>query len=146
AQHIFYEWLRQKYPRRWQLKNRLRYLLTHQSGLALWEGKNSEWLAGLAIWSTQKLVTNEALQRLRQSPQSLVEEAFPQKDVQRLSLSELVRAIFDRLDGPVELDELVGVVAQLWGIDDRIISIEGGEQGSGRLHERWLAVAETASS
>src|SRR4029077_13889719 len=28
--------LRQKYPSRWRLKSKIRYLLTHQHGLALW--------------------------------------------------------------------------------------------------------------
>ncbi|MBA3715389.1 MAG: sigma-70 family RNA polymerase sigma factor [Pyrinomonadaceae bacterium] len=30
-------YLRQKYPQRWRLKNRLRYLLTHWKEFALWE-------------------------------------------------------------------------------------------------------------
>src|SRR3982751_1673468 len=39
-----HEFLRQKYPERWRLKNRLRYLLTHQDGFNLWENERGEWL------------------------------------------------------------------------------------------------------
>src|SRR5437867_903908 len=42
--------LRRKYPKRLQLKNKLRYLLTHEANFALWESNEKEWLCGLAAW------------------------------------------------------------------------------------------------
>jgi DNA-directed RNA polymerase specialized sigma24 family protein len=38
--------LRQRYPKRHSLKNRLRYLLTHQAAFIIWEGANSEQFCG----------------------------------------------------------------------------------------------------
>ena len=40
--HTCYEYLRFKYPQRHNLKNKLRYLLTHQPGLALWENESGD--------------------------------------------------------------------------------------------------------
>lgn len=37
--------LREKYPQRHILKNRLRYFLTHEAGFALWERQPREWLS-----------------------------------------------------------------------------------------------------
>ena len=42
------EYLRHKYPRRFSLKNRLRYILTHKAGLALRESTSGEMLCGFA--------------------------------------------------------------------------------------------------
>jgi hypothetical protein len=44
------EYLRRKYPQRYSLKNRLRYLFTHQDGLALWDGGDKKSLCGFARW------------------------------------------------------------------------------------------------
>ena len=46
AHNAFHEHLRQKFPRRWQLKNRLRYLLRNRPGLALWPSEDGDWLCG----------------------------------------------------------------------------------------------------
>jgi DNA-directed RNA polymerase specialized sigma24 family protein len=44
AHNAFHAHLRQKFPRRWQLKNRLRYLLRNRPGLALWQSEDGDWL------------------------------------------------------------------------------------------------------
>src|ERR1700741_2275235 len=44
--HSCYEYLRFKYPQRHNLKNKLRYLLTHQPSLALWESGSGNLLVG----------------------------------------------------------------------------------------------------
>src|SRR5215203_3944769 len=40
------QFLRTKYPLRQQIKNKLRYLLTHHPKFALWENERGEWLCG----------------------------------------------------------------------------------------------------
>jgi hypothetical protein len=56
AYNACHEYLRRKYPERSRLKNKLRYILTRQEGLALWEGTNKAWLCGLAVWRDEKRV------------------------------------------------------------------------------------------
>ena len=46
--HTWDEYLRQKYPQRARLKNKLRYFLTHRRGFALWEGEHHQWLCSFA--------------------------------------------------------------------------------------------------
>src|SRR4051812_31415810 len=41
AQHACYDHLRRKFPQRHSLKSRLRYLFSHQTGLALWEDEDA---------------------------------------------------------------------------------------------------------
>src|SRR5262245_43878006 len=49
------EYFREKYPERFRLKNRLRYLLRHDPEFAMWESNDQEWLCGLKEWNQQKI-------------------------------------------------------------------------------------------
>jgi hypothetical protein len=103
--------LRQKYPQRWSLRDRLRYLLNHQAGLALWETADGEWLCGFAAWRDQKKAVAPDVSGLSDP------RAFG-KNVQRMKLADLVTAIFNDVGSPVELDGLVNVVAELLDVKD----------------------------
>ncbi len=46
AANAFSHKLRKKYPNRLRLKNQLRYVLTHDRRVSLWESADSEWLCG----------------------------------------------------------------------------------------------------
>jgi len=48
--NVYYKYVRMKYPSRWRLKNRMRYLLNHGHGFAIWKDEDQEFLCGLAIW------------------------------------------------------------------------------------------------
>ena len=99
------EYLRHKYPKRYSLKNQLRYVLTHQGGLALWEGDDKKWLCGFDAWQN----SNRPSRRVRQIENINVQPSNP---------AGQLAAIFEHAGGPVELEELVGIVAQLWKIKD----------------------------
>jgi DNA-directed RNA polymerase specialized sigma24 family protein len=111
ALHACYTHLRQKYPQRWSLRDRLRYLLNHQAGLALWEIADGEWLCGFAAWRDQKKTVAPDVSRWSDP------RAF-RKNVQRMKLADLVTAIFNDVGSPVELDGLVNLVAELLDIKD----------------------------
>jgi len=122
--HTCYEYLRLKYPQRHNLKNKLRYLLARQPGLALWENESGELLGGFAAWrgQTGARTRSDRLQRLIDDPPSSLPSAALRGDFQRASpsdLADLVAAIFNHTNHPIDLDDLVGVVAGLWGIKDR---------------------------
>jgi DNA-directed RNA polymerase specialized sigma24 family protein len=117
------EYLRRKYPERSRLKNRLRYLLTHQPTFALWEDEEEgELLCGLAAWREQKrgASSNEWLQQLRADTQFWM-NGMPRSMAGRESAptAQAVAAIFEYAGGAVELDVLVSAIADIYGIKDQ---------------------------
>ena len=115
------DYLRRKYPRRHSLKNKLRYVLTHQEGLALWEADDRRQWCGLARWARQEksFAASRRMQQLRDSPQAFPAGSLARGDAQSVSSPDLLRAIFDWVGGPCRLDDLVNLVADLWGIQDQ---------------------------
>ena len=109
------QYLRRKYPRRHSLKNRLRYVLTHAPGLELWEGENQKVLCGLTSWGHPKAAGAETL---REGLDEYLGRRFPGVSPARLNPSELVAAVLGFVDSPLELDELVRVVAEVTGVRD----------------------------
>ncbi|MCI0390421.1 MAG: hypothetical protein MOB07_16850 [Acidobacteria bacterium] len=131
AYHACYRHLRRKYPQRWKLKNRLRYLLTHNPELDLWKSTDDNWLCGLGKWRTQGEVSRhtERLWQLRDDPDTFIQARLQQQDLHRKNPAGLVLAIFDWVGCPIELDELVNIVAILWGIKDQTPPIEISGEG-----------------
>lgn len=104
------DWQRQCQPQRHALKNRVRYLLTHTPGLALWEAQPRLWWGGQSGWQQHTLAANVAqLEDCRR--------ALPPGQ----KLRELLVGIFARLRRPAELDDLVNLLAaHLLIHDDRV--------------------------
>ncbi|MCM3904191.1 MAG: hypothetical protein ND866_21010, partial [Pyrinomonadaceae bacterium] len=129
--------LRRKYPQRWRLKNRVRYLLTHQRELALWQSGDGDWLCGSAAWRSRvkdSPADTGQLRQLRDAPQTLALAGTEYEDIRRVSLADLLRAIFRQVGAPVELDALVNTVADLQGIKDLPLATnhDEGEASAGR--------------
>lgn len=108
---------RRQFPRRARLKDQLRYILTHQKGLALWEAAHKVWLSGFVAWREQrkKAVTTRLVLDLQEDAEKL--ELQPAR-LAHMPLSELLAAIFEHLRGPIEFTALVNLVAVLLGIKD----------------------------
>ncbi|HKQ74503.1 MAG TPA: hypothetical protein VJ810_12500 [Blastocatellia bacterium] len=116
-----YTYLRRKYPRRHLLKNRLRYILSHQPGFALWAEEGKETIAGYDAWRGL-----EAPARASEGLAQLVEDAHGRLPAEVLTNdcaerrpADLLAAIFDQVGAPVTLDDLINAVARLWGIKER---------------------------
>lgn len=118
--HACYEHLRRKYPRRHSLKNKLRYLLTHQPDFALWEAEPRELKAGLAVWRNQtNPERNEELwAALCEEPTEWAALTWPGRPPNTVKPLELLRGLFAAVAGPVDLDDLVGVCAAVWEVRD----------------------------
>src|SRR5918911_259570 len=143
AYNACHEYLRQKCPERSRLKNKLRYILTRHEDLALWEARNKAWLCGLTVWRDEKRagVSSGRLRHLCGDAQgSSSSHAGSQLALSR-NIVELVTAIFQLSGGPLLLDDLVGIVAELWGIKDFPPRADDGGGGAGARLER-LASAE----
>jgi len=124
------ECLRQKHPQRQRLKNRLRYLLSHQPQLALWPGEEGEWLCGLAPWRQRKTTSTRTarVEQLRDDPQGAAQAALPDENVRRMNPTGLVTGLFQWLGEPIELELLVNAVADLWGIKEQTFQLENEGQ------------------
>lgn len=122
--------LRRRYPHYHQLKNRLRYLLTHRPEFALWECEPSVSLGGFVRWRTTPFADlhSARLQQLRNDPQIAAERVFGKRRADQLNLAELLMALFDWLGHPVELDQLVSLVASLVGQTFQPLFVDSDEE------------------
>jgi len=135
--------LRRKYPERSRLKNRVRYALKHRTEFSLWRDGSGDWHAGLAIWPTHPSpLDSSRLQQLRSDPQSLP-GVLPRVDLSGRDLVGLLTALLAWAGQSLEIDELVGAVAGLWGVHDgaSLASADETEQGLDQLPDPHPSVA-----
>jgi hypothetical protein len=142
-------YLRRKYPQRWSLLNRLRYLLenrTGQSGFGLWQDERGSWLGGFAAWQSEQRPPASAgrCERLLRDPQAFAQRALPNEDVRRMNPAALLAALFHEAGGPIELDDLVRVVAELWEVKDSTPVEESGGPDEPR-EPAWERAADPAA-
>jgi len=113
-------WMRRQFPERHALKNRLYYLLTRQSGFALWQDENQKRMAGFAVWRGQKGTENKGrLKSLADDERLLAKIRLLQTGRQQAESSDILAAIFNHLGGPIEFDELISALAALLSIRDQ---------------------------
>src|SRR5688500_17048945 len=114
-------YLRQRFPRRSRLKNRLRYLLSHDSDFALWSTDASGLLCGLAKWRDKSArVSGSVIEKIRQEPADWLEAVgLTRVGVGREELSSLLKVLFQWCGSPFKLDDLVNVVAEICREKDR---------------------------
>lgn len=108
-------YLRQKYPRRSRLKNKLRYLLSHDAAFALWSNETSGMIGGFAQWRDRAASTPQRFfEKIRQDPVEWIESVgLPGVGTNRPQLSSLLNALFQSCGGPVRLDDLVNIIADI---------------------------------
>ena len=109
------DYFRERNPRRWRLKNLLRYELKQNARFALWKAENNSWYAGLTKF-TGAMNAGTSGQSLP-SP-SKIREGFSTRDVQEVTPAELLTAIFTAAGHPIEFDRVVSLAAEVWNITD----------------------------
>src|SRR5204863_1059214 len=113
-------WMRREFPERHALKQRLYYLLTRQSGFALWQNENEKMMAGFAAWQGQKRAAdNEALKSLSDDERLLTQIRLLRTRKHQAEVSDILAAIFDHLGAPIEFDQLISELAALLFIRDQ---------------------------
>ncbi len=123
AYRACYEYLRRKYPKRYSLKHKLRFLLSQQDAFAIWQDARGQWLTGLAHWQQQNLPVATRSQpkfaALLDDPRSFAATRHLPVKPDAAGLSSIARAVFTHLEQPIELDELVSLAAAICGIKDQ---------------------------
>jgi hypothetical protein len=113
-------YLRQKYPRRFSLKNKIKYLLTHHPGLALWDTESGATLGGFASWRQMKKSAAGAL-KFEQGGADISDFVRNKSEggaLERMDPGDQVAAVCEFAGAPLEIDELVTMMAELWGVRD----------------------------
>src|SRR5437867_1806544 len=106
-------YVRVKYPNRYQLKNKLRYHLTHQADFALWDGKDGKSLCGFSQWTGQPRPPNCGwINEARMDTDWYINQGQPEE------MTELLRAAFTSAKAPILMDDLVSLVADMLKITD----------------------------
>ncbi len=132
AFHACYRYLRRRNPERHSLKSKIRYLLSHAQGFALWQDANGAWLCDMA--ARRRAATEVG--RSRPGDEALsarLLERLP--DPASTELADLLAAILDEAAGAIELDEVVSFVAALQGIRPLNEQGEGDTEGEDRRRE-----------
>jgi RNA polymerase sigma factor (sigma-70 family) len=122
AHHACDEYLRRKYPQRRRLKTRIRYILCTDPQFAVWESARSQdqgWLCGFKI---RQLAGRERAQPPADGWQ--FKSGIGGTGQSRDGIVTALTGIFDSAQAPVLLEDLVGIVARLWGTSDRTVSLD----------------------
>jgi RNA polymerase sigma factor (sigma-70 family) len=131
AYNSCHQHLRQAYPQRNILKNRLRYLINRQLSFSLWESPEHELMCGFASWEQEgRTARADTLNQLLYDPQHLIKAGvLPHGAKPPAALA----AVFEYLGGSLKLDALVSIMAALWGIKDQTSSIDEVSAGTDQL-------------
>jgi len=131
--NTFHHYLRRKYPARWRLKNRLRYLLTHRGDFALWDDGEGDLLCGFAVWRARGKEAARAwqLRQFADAPESLKHAGA---EGGQSDLAELLSAVFKFTGAPVRIEDLLSTVADLLDVRESVAvqrvaedEVDGGE-------------------
>jgi hypothetical protein len=135
-----YSHLRSKKPRRWSLRNKLKYAVTRAEALDIWEAEGRHWLCGLRVWRTQRIprCSPATLATLAEHPGVLESTASVYASDAQENPAALLAAIFDFTGSPVELDNLVDLLAGFWAITDEHHAINLDDSQECRLFETLM--------
>lgn len=115
--NAYRQYLRAKYPLRQQLKNKLRYLLSHHGQFALWENGQSKWICGLKEWSNRN---NQSESPGADSLLASIEEIVQVRNLSdAVQTVDLLIAVFEIAKAPILFNELVSIVANVQGVKDQ---------------------------
>ena len=131
-------YLRRMLPVWCRVKNQLRYVLNHHAGFAMWEDARGDWLCGFAKWKSGRTrwtkPAGAALESIRR-------KAYGRADLRQMRPAELLDVFFMISNQPLEMEQLVGLVAEAWGVQDSR-RIENTEEDS---KEVWKSIPDPRS-
>jgi RNA polymerase sigma factor (sigma-70 family) len=102
--HTIYDFLRQRHPERMRMRNRVRYLLTHDSRFALWDHRGTT-LCGSSEWRGRTDVAVAVNITAESASMQMVDDRSP---------SVALAAVFSHIGRPVVFATLMNVMVSLW--------------------------------
>lgn len=116
AQNACHAFLRRRQPERARLRSRLRYLLTHDARLALWEGAAGEALCGLGEWKGRPASAEAGRRLVEERGHVAVDSGGGGPRRQALAFARLVRDLLSRAGSPCRVAELAAILEDVLGI------------------------------
>jgi hypothetical protein len=103
------------------LKGRLSRFFRKQPAWALWEtAEQLGWICGPAQWKGKAAAAGSRVSALLEKPRNIKSGALPKREVvselDSTAWDALFRGIFDYLQGPARLDDLVSICGVLFGV------------------------------
>jgi len=107
--------------------------LSHDPALSVWETSDGEWLCGQAEW--KGFPRSDSTSEGRPLASGRLDEfkrfAIPGKDYLNVSLKDIIPPVFAWVRRPLELDELVNIIGELWQIQEPKQTTRVEEEDSG---------------
>jgi hypothetical protein len=103
AHHACDHFIRAKYPLRWRLRCRIRYVLERDPRFALWRAPSGALVGGREEWRSRQPSGGDA-------------GGTVLSGVQKNDVGELLTRVFDECGAPVELTAIVDAAAAAWAI------------------------------
>ena len=118
--------LSRKYPNRRRLKNGLRYLLAHRENFAVWQDTSGNYVGGFRRWQFGETTdSNLRIGQLRDDARAFERDVKVEKSwSEQKNAFELLTAIFNWTNAPIEIDLLTSVCADWWNISDETVAID----------------------
>jgi len=121
--NICNDYLREMYPARTRLYGRLRHLLNTNPDFAIWKSNEEDrgnWVCGFENWKEKKSASGaqDWFESYSQTPGAFFESLELDQSAYQTELDDLLAAIFNYVGGPVKVDEIVSVIADIKGIRD----------------------------
>jgi len=126
-------WMRQRFPARHALKNRLSYFLTRHPNFAQWHGENDRLMAGFVMWQGRKDAATEDQLNHLSDDDTLVAGIMLLVSGKKADWSGVLTAIFNCLGAPAEVGKLVGVLSGLLQVEGQTIESIDQIQGTAEL-------------
>jgi RNA polymerase sigma factor (sigma-70 family) len=111
--------LRTKSPSRTRLKYNLRFVLTHHEDFSIWKS-DRHTLTGFAEWRHEGMSPSHVTLSVdvEDTLASFRSTRFPRENIKQVPLTRIIAEVFRWLSSPLELDELVSIVATVQDVKD----------------------------
>jgi RNA polymerase sigma factor (sigma-70 family) len=147
AHNACHDYFRDVYPARARLQKSIRDLLQAHPNFALWKAagpSKDEWFCGFYQWRgrSTSYLSIAWLRRFYEDPKTTVEILAADSDIQTMPSDQLLAVIFNDLGEPLNLNDLINVVAGIRGVKDRPLASfdEDGIAFSLRLSDSRIRV------
>ena len=120
--------MRAGFPVRTRLANKVRYFLNHESEFAIWEVADGDLYCGYSGWRSKEPAAEGTVSTLVMDPGKIWDANYAPAKLQLQAKAldvmkgadwrELFEAIFDRLEGPIPVDDAVAITGNLFRVKD----------------------------
>jgi len=118
ALNAYRQYLRDKYPNRLRLRNKVRYILTRQPAFAIWKDSSETSMCGLPAWRDLELgpIGAGAAEELRIALSQDASASGSTDD--NASIIQVIESIFERAAGPIGFEDLISMIWKTLGLTE----------------------------